>query len=137
MRKNRWWRIGVNEGARLMTSDEKIDKVIGMIDVIATEVAKNGASIEQMHGSLGQIRISLDETQATLGAFVVETRTGFARVERRLGNIETRVESLEEHAVRVDSRLASLETGSTLVDTRLSSIETHVAHIDSTLLKLL
>ena len=68
------------QGARLMTSDEKIDKAIGMIDVIATEVTKNGASIEQMHGSLEHIRISLDETQATLGSFVVESRVWFARI---------------------------------------------------------
>ena len=134
-----------------MTSDEKIDKVIGMIDVLATEVAKNGASIEKMDGSVRETRASLDENQATLAAFVLETRTGFTRVDRRLGNIETRVEgiethvgridirleSLEAHAVRVDSRLAFLEMHAALVDTRLYSIETHVAHIDSTLHRLM
>ena len=68
---------------------------------------------------------------------MTETKSGFSRVERRLGNLENRVESLKTQAARSDVRLESIDASIVRTDGRLESIEKNVAHIDSTLLPLL
>ena len=65
-----------------------------MIDGLTTEVAKVGSAI--------------GEIDKTLGAFVLETRIGFACVDRRLGNIETRLERIEKHVAHIDSTIHRL-----------------------------
>ena len=132
------------DGDHFQQIGENFSRAFNLLDVLAIQVNDVKAT-----GERNEVR--LDRTESKLDAHVAETSSGFVRVERRLGNIENHVESLETHAARADERLDSIathaarsdlrlgviETHVARADLRLDRIETHVAHIDSTLPKLL
>ena len=75
-------------------------KVLRLLDVITVEVATNR-----------------NETSGLRS----EMRAEFARVDRRLGNIEVRVETVETRLQSLETRLRSVETGVRSVETELHS----------------
>jgi len=103
--------------------DAKIDRIFELLDVLAIEVNDTKAIGARNEAQLERVESRLERTESTLDAHVVETSSGFARVERRLGNIGTRVEGIETHVERIDTRLESIEAHAARVDTRLNSIE--------------
>lgn len=69
-------------------SDETQNKVLQLLDVISVEVA----ATRQETAANSEAIVAMREETAELGT---EMRAGFGRVERRLGHIEVRVETVE------------------------------------------
>ena len=80
-------------------SDETQHKILQLLDVISVEVA---ATRQETAANSRAIVSMRDET----GELRTEMRSGFARVDRRLGNVETRLERVETEsaATRADLR---------------------------------
>ena len=149
------WRPG---GALHMADGEKNGSDRELLDVVAIHVLKIIEVVERTESRL-------ERSESKVDSHIIDTRTDFARVDRRLGHIVNRVESLETYATKTDQRLEAIESHAARTDEHLQSIEAHaarsdlrlgviethvdradrrlagieanVAHIDSTLLKLL
>jgi hypothetical protein len=84
-------------------SEETEAKILQLLDVISVEVLAN-------RGDTAELRAELRSETAELRK---EMRAGFTRVDRRLGNLETRVERVETelHSFRgeFERRIAPLE----------------------------
>ena len=72
-----------------MAEDDQLQRIFSLLDVLSVQA---GA------------------TQAGVDALREETRNGFERVERRLGNVETRLEGVERRLGSVETRVEGVET---------------------------
>jgi archaellum component FlaC len=61
-----------------MADDEPLQKIFGLLDALSVQV---GTTQAEMHAGFARLEAKVD--------------AGFDRVERRLGNLETRVEGIE------------------------------------------
>ncbi len=77
--------------------DQAQTKILQLLDVISVEVAAN-------RNETAELRSALRNESASVRT---EMRAGFNRVDRPLGNIETRVESLETEVKTVRTDLSS------------------------------
>ena len=93
--------------------DEAQAKILQLLDVIAVEVAANRNETSSLRAELRSETSSLRSETSSLRAELrnetssirEEMRSGFARVERRLGNLEIRVEDLETGVGTVTTEL--------------------------------
>ena len=86
-----------------MAEDDQLQRIFSLLDVLSVQVSATQAGVDSLR----------EETRSGVGALREETRNGFERVERRLGNLETRVEGIETdlRAFRNETnrRVSSLE----------------------------
>jgi hypothetical protein len=86
--------------------DEAQVKILQLLDVISVEVAANRADTAalgtelraELHGEIGGLH-------GEIGGLRQEMRSGFDRVDRRLGHLENRIENLEAGVSGVGSEL--------------------------------
>ena len=100
----RWhWRAGVRPddrwGLRGRTTRESN----------LTEMAEDD-QLQRIFSLLDVLSVQAGATHAGVDALREETRNGFERVERRLGNVETRLEGVERRLGNVETRVEGVET---------------------------
>jgi len=82
-------------------------KILRLLDVISVEVAANRNELRNVESGLSS------ELHREISGLRIEMRSGFNRVERRLGNLETRVEGVEtglrSFRAEFERRITSLE----------------------------
>jgi hypothetical protein len=71
-------------------------KILQLLDLIAVEVAANRTETAKLGADLrAELRGEASTLRNGTAELRAEMRHGFGRVERRLGNLETRVEGIE------------------------------------------
>ena len=69
-------------------SDETASKILALLDVLAIEVGAGRNDTRTLDAKVTSLSVETAELRT-------EMRAGFNRVDRRLGNLETRVEGVE------------------------------------------
>jgi hypothetical protein len=87
-------------------NEETGTRILAMLDLVATEVSANSSDIRGLKAEVAA-------TRSDLRALDAKVTSGFERVERRLGHLETRVEDVETEArlfrTEFERRVAPLE----------------------------
>jgi hypothetical protein len=76
-------------------SDETEAKILALLDVIAIEVGADRNDTRALDAKVTSLSVDVAANRAETTELRMEMRGGFNRVDRRLGNLETRVEGVE------------------------------------------
>jgi hypothetical protein len=101
-------------------ADETQAKVLLVLDALAVEVAAGRNDTAELRH---EVRRDIGALSGGLGALTNEVRTGFDRVDRRLGNLETRVEDVQGGLKTLTRRVEGVEGGLHVLTTRIEGVE--------------
>jgi hypothetical protein len=76
--------------------EQNFERVFKLLDVLSVEVALNRNETVEVRADVGGLRGELGGLRGEVGGLRKDMEFGFERVDRRLGNIESRIEALED-----------------------------------------
>jgi len=80
---------------RHMSDGQKLDNLTKTVGQLAEQFTVFGTKLDRMDVALDVVAIQVAQTQTSLDEHRAEAALSFGRVDRRLGNIESRLEAVE------------------------------------------
>jgi outer membrane murein-binding lipoprotein Lpp len=95
-------------------ADDLQPKIVALLDALSEQVATVVTTVAALGTKVDALDAKVDALDAKVDQIDGAMRFGFARIERRLGNVETRLEGLEGEfktfRIAIDVRVSTLES---------------------------